>query len=209
MPLNSFRFLLLILALTALTALGACRGATSPAVRFYTLSPVFDGTQASNPMSQGDSPTIGVGPLLIPREIDRPNIVTRTAQGEMHIDEFHRWAGTMEDSILGLLTQDIALELNSELVVAHPWTNFIDPDYRVPITIMRLDGELGGEVTLEATWGVTPRDQRRAAVVHRSSIKQATTGTTYADLVAAHDRALSTLAKTIVAEIIALRAAGQ
>lgn len=208
MPATNRRLLILVLAIAALTAVGACRSA-APTVRFYTLSPVSDAPAASAMAERGAGFSVGVGPLTIPREIDRPNIVTRTADGQLHIDEFHRWAGTMEDSVLSLLTRGIAAELDSELVVAHPWTNFIDPDYRLPINILRLDGELGGTVTLEATWGVTPHGQRRAVVVHRSTITEPTAGPGYAELVKAHNRALATLSRTIVEEIETLRAGGQ
>ncbi|BBD07552.1 PqiC family protein [Desulfovibrio ferrophilus] len=193
--------------LLTLMALGACRGAVPP-VSFYTLSslPVTGNTEQTIP---ANALAVGVGPLTIPRMIDRPNIVTRTAQGELHIDEFHRWAGTLESTVLGTLTQNITRQLGSDHVVAYPWTNFIAPDYRVPIDIMRLDGELGGVVTLEATWGVTPSGQRRAAVVRKTEIHEQSTGASYADLVAAHNRALEKLANMIATEIDTLRATGQ
>ncbi|MBU1002474.1 MAG: PqiC family protein [Proteobacteria bacterium] len=200
---NTLPTLVLLLALTTLCS---CRSSVPP-VAFYTLSPVS--AVSPEQTAQADVLAVGVGPLTIPRMIDRPTIVTRSAQGELHIDEFHRWAGTLESTVLDSLTQNIAQQLGSEQVVAYPWTNFIDPDYRVPIDILRLDGELGGLVTLEATWGVTPGKERRAAVVRMTTLCEQTTGGSYADLVAAHDRALETLAQMIATEIETLHAADQ
>jgi len=199
---RNLQTLLLLLALTALTA---CRGAVPP-IAFYTLSSL---PAATDQTALASAPSVGVGPLTIPRMIDRPHIVTRGAAGELHIDEFHRWAGTLESAVLNSVTQSVAKKLGSERVVAYPWTNFIDPDYRVPIDILRLDGELGGIVTLDATWGVTLRDKHRASVVRKATIREQTAGPSYADLVAAHNRALETLSAMVVAEIEALRTAGQ
>lgn len=196
-----------LVLLLALTAFPACRSSVPP-VAFYTLSPV-SGATGSVQQTLTSSLAVGVGPLTIPRMIDRPTIVTRSASGELHIDEFHRWAGTLESTVLDTLTQSIARQLGSEQVVAYPWTNFITPDFRVPIDILRLDGELGGVVTLEATWGVTPSSRQHAAVVHQAEIRQQTSGKDYADLIAAHNLALEALAQRIAAEIASLHAAGQ
>ena len=116
---------------------------------FYTLAPA---DEIAAPAAGG--PAVGVGPLTIPRSIDRPHIVTRRGANQLHLAEFHRWGAPLGDEILAALGRDLSALLGSEQVVAYPWANFMDPEYRVPVDILRLDGSLGGEVVLDATWGV-------------------------------------------------------
>jgi len=195
--------LALLLALGAATALAGCRGAVPPTA-FYPLAPA-----ESRALEPGPGPSVGVGPLDIPRVIDRPQLVIRESDQSLRLEEFHRWAGPMEEAVLGHLTRNVAVLLDSQNVVAHPWEGFIDPDYRLPVTLTRLDGAPGGEVVLEATWGVIPRGAARAEAVHRTVLREPVPGMDHAALVAAHSRALGALAREMASAVLALRAQGR
>jgi len=189
------------LALLALAALAACRGPL-PAMHYYTLTP-----QAAPAAAPAASPaSVGVGPLDIPRALDRPQIVTRTTENQFAMAEYHRWGGSLAGDALAVLTQDLSALLGSDRVVAHPWTRFITPDFRVPVEIQRLDGALGREVTLTATWAVHYGEERAPRVVRRTTIVEPAAGPDYADLVAAHSRALAALSREIAAELTRLMA---
>ena len=185
-----------LLALTALAALPACRGAM-PAMHFYTLSPLA--APAAAPAANG--PSVGVGPLSLPQALARPPIVPRAAGNELDMAEFHRWGGSLSGDILSTLTQDLAALLGSDRVVSHPWTRFITPDYRVPVEIHRFDGALGKEVTLAATWAVHYGDEHAPRVVRKSTLTAPVAGSDYPALVAAHSKVLGDLAREIAAEL--------
>lgn len=189
---------LVLLALAVLAALAACRGQT-PQMTFYTLTPI---DEAASP---GGGPSVGVGPLAIPRVIDRPHIVTREGDNRLHLAEFQRWGGPLEGEVLGVLTRNLSALLESEQVTAYPWTGFMEPDYRVPVDILRLDGGLDGEVVLTATWGVAGPGSERAASVHTFHVAEPVDGDGYPDLVAAHSRALAALSRAIAGEIDRMR----
>lgn len=183
-----------LLALAA--ALAACRG-PMPAMQFYTLTP-----QAAPAAAPAPNPaSVGVGPLDIPLALDRPQIVTRSAENRLDMAEFHRWGGSLAGDILASLTADLSALLGSDRVVAHPWTRFIEPDYRVPVEIHRFDGKLGGEVTLVATWAVHRKGEAEPRVVRKSFLAEPTAGPDFAALVAAHSRALAGLSREITVEI--------
>ncbi|MEW5773069.1 MAG: PqiC family protein [Thermodesulfobacteriota bacterium] len=186
--------LALLTVLLALTALPACRG-PMPDMRFYTLTPQARPTAAAAPAA------VGVGPLVIPLALDRPQIVTRTAENQLSMAEFHRWGGSLSGDVLAAVTQDLSALLGSDRVVAHPWTRFIEPEFRVPLEIHRFDGTLGGDVTLVATWAVQRNGEPAPRVVRKSSFTEPAAGTDYAGLVAAHSRALAALSQEIAAEL--------
>jgi uncharacterized lipoprotein YmbA len=200
-PARTLRTLALLLGLAA--ALCGCRGAVEPTA-FYTLE-----SRSPAALAPGPGPAVGVGPLEIPRVIDRPQLVIRDSGQSVHLEEFHRWAGPLDEAVLGALVGEIAALLDSQRVVGHPWEGFIDPDYRVPVTVARLDGAPGGEVVLEATWGVLPRGAERAEVVRRTTLREPVAGADHAALVAAHGRALGALAREMAEAILALRARGR
>lgn len=66
-----------------------CTG-TSPPSTFYLLSAIPEATQPIEKASGGSS-SIVVGPLSMPAYLERIQIVTQAGDGEMVIDEFHRW----------------------------------------------------------------------------------------------------------------------
>ncbi|WP_461210203.1 PqiC family protein [Desulfocurvus sp. DL9XJH121] len=191
---------LLCAALAALLCLASCRGA-APQMNFYTLPPA----EALPAGARADGPSVGVGPLVIPRTIDRPHIVTRETDNRLRLAEFQRWAGPLGDEVLAALTRTLAARLGSEEVLAYPWSEFKEPDFRVPVEIQRLDGRLGGKVVLEATWGVAAPGERQARAVHafRTAVPTADAG--YPALVDAHAKALEELGGVIATEIQGMR----
>jgi hypothetical protein len=186
------------LALLALAALAACRGPL-PAMHFYTLTPLAAPAIATDAAAAKAS--VGVGPLNIPRALERPQIVTRSDGNQLDIAEFHRWGGSLSGDILSTLTQDLSTLLGSERVVAHPWTRFITPDFRVPVEVHRFDGALGKEVTLVATWAVHHGDEHAPRVVRKTTLTEPVASQDYAALVAAHSKVLDDLAREIATEL--------
>lgn len=199
-----------ILALLALSALllatASCRNAAQP-MHFYSLTPLEAARQPS--MDDADHRSmgvaVGVGPLDIPLGVDRPNIVTRTGPNTLKLAEYHRWTGTLQNDMLQVLTQNLGQLLDSDRVVEFPWSNFMVPEYRVPITVHRFDGELGGEVVLDATWAIARNTSRQSLVVRKSVITEPVQGQAYEDLVAASSRALAGLSRDIAEQMRRLR----
>ena len=68
-----------------LLVLGGCLG--TPPTRFYLLPTLTD---VSAPAATGERAlTIGVGPVTLPPYLDRPQIVTRASQAQLHVAEKH------------------------------------------------------------------------------------------------------------------------
>ena len=140
---------------------------------------------------------VGVGPVQLPKIIDRPQIVTRIGPNKINVDEFHRWAGSVYEDFLRVVTMNLATFLQSNLVVAYPWEDYLDPDYRVYMEVQQFDGRLGQYVQLVITWTITAREAREILLVHKSSIKEPVQGEDYDAFVAAKSRILGTLSRQI------------
>jgi uncharacterized lipoprotein YmbA len=184
----------------ALVFLAGCRSATSP-VEFYTLSPLTAVAEADKVAGSADSIAIGVGPVQIPKIIDRPQIVTRIGPNKINVDEFHRWAGSVYEDFLRVVTMNLSTLLQSSLVMAFPWEDFFDPDYRIYMEVHQFDGRLGQYAQLDVTWTITGRGDREILLVRKSLIREPARGEDFDSLVAAKSRILATLSRQIAPEI--------
>src|SRR5262245_682909 len=99
-------------------ALAGCRSVADP-TRYYVLSPtqVLDPT----PATAVSSAAIGVGPVLIPGYLDRAQIVTRGADDEFDLSQYHRWAEPLDRGIAQVVADNLASQLGSERIAVFPW----------------------------------------------------------------------------------------
>jgi hypothetical protein len=179
--------------------LTAC--STTPAVKYYTLNP-FSEMQADIPQAvSGDTLAIGVGPVELPKFLDRPQIVTRKSQNRVEVSEFHRWAGSFSEDFLRVLAKNISMLLPADRVGAYPWTDRFSPTYRIPLTVEQFDGQLGDHVVLNVTWSVWHQKDTNEPVIKHTRIKEPVSHEDYDALVEAQSRAIATLSRAIVDEI--------
>ncbi len=104
-------------AVLAMAALGGC--GTSPATRFCVLTPIAENGAGPSPVS--GAITIGVRSVVLPDELDRPQIVTRTGANTVHLAEFDRWSASLRDSVMRVIGDDLAALLPGDRVAVYPW----------------------------------------------------------------------------------------
>jgi uncharacterized lipoprotein YmbA len=169
--------------------------ASSPQPRFYTLS----STLSSKTMPKADV-SVSVGPVSVPSGVDRPQIVVRTGSNQVHIDEFERWASPLKEEIARSVADNLASMLGTAHVTVFPQSPAADASYRVGIDVLRFESEPGRAATLDVFWTVnsTKDGQSQSS---RTTITESTQGGGYAELVAAHSRALGRLSGEIAAKI--------
>ena len=174
---------------------------TTPAVKYYTLNPGFDIKPDNFQAVSGDVLSIGVGPVELPKFLDRPQIVTRKSQYRVAVSEFHRWAGSFSEDFLRVLVKNISVLLPADRVSAYPWTDQVSPTYRIALTVDQFDGQLGGDVVLNVTWSVWSQKGANESVIRHTRIKEPVSAENYDALVEAQSRAIATLSRAIVDEI--------
>ena len=74
-------------------------------------------------------------------------------------------------------------------------------DYRIGVEVLRLDGSLGGDVSLEAWWMVLSGDGKKMVLNKKSTFTEAVAGKDYNSLVAAQSRNLGALSREIAQAI--------
>jgi uncharacterized lipoprotein YmbA len=185
-----------ILMVLVILALAGCRSSTSP-VEFYTLSPMSVVSETDKVTGLGDNIAVGVGPLQIPKLIDRPQIITRIGPNKIEVDEFHRWAGSVYEDFLRAVTMNLAALLQSGLVLSYPWEDYFEPDYRIYMEVHQFDGLPGQFAQLDITWTITGRDDRQILLIKKTLIQEPTQGDDFDAFVAAKSRILANLSRQI------------
>ncbi|MBE0618061.1 MAG: membrane integrity-associated transporter subunit PqiC, partial [Proteobacteria bacterium] len=164
--------------------------------RFFLLEPLADASPASS--RSGTGPAIGIGPVEIPRYLDRPNIVTRGASNEVQVADFVLWAEPLVDGVPRILAEDLSALLGTERVYGFPAKLPETLDFRVSVEVLRFDGTLGGEARFEARWTVLDLRQGLHVAARRSSVKtRKVQGPDYGALVTAMSGTLADLGTEI------------
>ena len=175
--------------------------ASSKPTRFYSLNPSATTVQETKPSADDGCLSLGIGPIKIPNYLAQPKIVTWTGPNELTPAEFDRWAERLEDNLTRVLAKNLSNLLCTQSIVLFPWRGKIPMDYRIEVEVLRLDGSLGGDVTLEAWWMVLSGDGKKMVFNKRSTFTAAVAGKDYSSLVSAQSRTVGLLSNEIAQAI--------
>lgn len=195
-----------ILAILA-ASLGGC--GSTPASRFYHLDSLAGGS-GTGQAAQGGKMVVAIGPVRIPDYLDRPQIITRRGENEFRLSEFDRWAGSLENDIVRVLSENVSAQLPPSHYLVIRWSPLLESQiassYRVELIVNRFEGELDGQVVLKAQWGIF--SDGKFILHNESRIAEPVAGKDYSLLVRAMSAALEKLSRDIAAEITSLGGQG-
>ena len=192
-----------VLALVAV-ALGTplmVGGCASQPSRFYLLSALPSAETVALAPSGEQGPTIGVGPVTLPRYVDRPQIITRTSPYELQLAEFDRWAESLDTNFSRVLADNLSLLIPASRVVIAPWLRTTPIDYQIIVEVTHFLSQLGGESLLIADWTLFKGEGQQALISGKSRFSAATGGQDYAAIVAAMSQTVASLSREIATAI--------
>lgn len=131
--------------------LGGC--ASSPPSSFYTLTAMAEGASGEVGI-HGGRLAIGVGPVTIPRFLDRPQVVRRQGENALTVDEFHRWGGSLDDDFPRVFSENLAQLLQTSRIVLFPTELRLKLDFRVLAEIMAFEAGPSNQALLKVRWAV-------------------------------------------------------
>ncbi len=180
-----------------LLLLAGCGGRSAPTA-YYML----DSGTTTPRIENVAAPALQLRKVDIPGYLDRNAIVTRDSGGvRLTLAEFHMWAEPLSGGMQRVLTEVMTPRLLEQGVLLQP----LDDDSRGPLQIfmevLRFDGTLGQEATLEVRWTLRNGDDR--TVARGSFVEREPTGTTYESLVQAQSRLLVRLGEDLAPKLAA------
>ncbi len=175
----------------------AWAGCASPRSNFYSLG------SAAKPAAASADYSVAVGPVTVPAEVDRPQMVVRVGPNEVAVEEFHRWASPLPEAIARAVAGNLSAALGTPYVSVYPEPTSAGARYRVVIDVMVFDSAPGESASLDAVWAVrSARDGTSRA--GRTLAREAPQEKGYPALAAAHSRALGKMSSDIAEAINAL-----
>ncbi len=184
-----------VTAIFLATSLAAC-GASRP-VTYYNLTALPPASETRHEPSEGTGLSLGLGPIILPESLSRPQMALRMDDQRLRYDDLHRWSGSLSEDFAETLLEDILSRLPpGTTALVFPWQGHFSPSHRLTMTVIRFDGALGGQVTLKARWSLT--QGQTLVATRQSEFTVPTSGPLYRDLVTAQSQAVAKLGKEIV-----------
>jgi uncharacterized protein len=141
-------------AAVALAVAGCVPLKRTPEARFFVLQPLA--TASASPAAGPDVGLVGVLPVRLPGHLDRPQVVTFTAPGELRVNEFLRWGEPLDSGITRTLAENLTALLPGHRVVRAPWTSAVLLRCRVAVDVRVFGPQTDGAVHLEGHWTLLP-----------------------------------------------------
>jgi uncharacterized lipoprotein YmbA len=188
----------LLLATFALVGCGS-----PPRDRYYTLS----ANVGAQPVAQDAAAKYGVviGPVTIPEVIDRPQMVVLMADSQVSMAEQSRWAEPLAGGISRVVADNLVNLLPDARVSAFAQSRTVVADYRVLVDVQHFDATIGEGVRDEFLWVVRAANKEGVTRSGRTIAREEAKSGEYAELVAAHNRALEMLSRDIAVAIQTLK----
>ncbi|HKF61278.1 MAG TPA: PqiC family protein [Dongiaceae bacterium] len=155
-------FILLGFALLALTG---CPG--NAPTRLYVLTATTDKPASTSP----EGAAIGVGPITLPKYLDRPQIVTRVAANSLDQANLDQWGGDLNDNITRVVATNLSNLLATDRVSLYPWKDGAPVDFQVTMDISRFEQDKDGNAVLNVFWSIVNKDGTML-LMRRSSYTQ-------------------------------------
>src|SRR5215471_21468365 len=156
-------FILLGFALLALTG---CPG--NAPTRLYVLTATTDKPASTSP----EGVAIGVGPITLPKYLDRPQIVTRVAANSLDQANLDQWGGDLNDNITRVMATNLSNLLATDRVSIYPWKDGAPIDYQVTLDVSRFEQDKDGSVVLNVFWSIVNGKDNTVLLMRRGSYTQ-------------------------------------
>lgn len=195
-------------ALFCITMLLVNGCASSVPTRFYILSALVPAGGADGAGCRGGRTfTVGIGPIEVPRYLDRPQIMTRLGPNELALAELDLWAEPLKEAIPRVLARNLHAQTCAEVEI-DAWKKPDRADYLLTAVVNRLDGTLGGDAVLEVKWTLTDERMKKTIMTRTSTYTESVATQDYRTLAASYSSLLAAFGREVAGALAPLPAEG-
>jgi uncharacterized lipoprotein YmbA len=133
--------------------------------------------------------------ITLPEAVDRPQLVLRTGENVLSVNEHARWAEPLRSAFALVLAAEMRAALGGAPVLVRA-AGTDDAAWKLSVDVQRFEARAGRGAVIEAVWSLRRKDGTKA-LARSSSITEAANGEALETLVAAQSRAVATLAREI------------
>jgi uncharacterized lipoprotein YmbA len=177
--------------------------------KFYLLTPTTNTSatvaEAAHNGFGGDF-VIGLGPIHLPKYLDRPEIVTRAAPNRLELSKEDRWGESVQNGFTSAMERDLTADSGTGRVIVFPWYNTVHVDMQVQIDVYRFETDGNGNAQLSTKWTILDSTGKSILYTVVSDITQPSKPGDVTDATAALSRTIADLSGQIANMIHQLRA---
>ena len=170
---------------------------TSQPSHFYLLRAVSAASVSDLSETKPSSLSFGLGPVTLPKYLDRPQIVTKAGAHEVELAEFHKWAEPLSENMSQVLAENLSAFLSTDQIEQYPWPGSTPVDYQIVVDVLQFDGIRGGEAVLVARWSLLSGKNQTLITTKKTHVTQHPTSQEYEALVEAMSQNLMDLSREI------------
>jgi uncharacterized lipoprotein YmbA len=175
--------------------------------KFYLLTPTADTAAPATGSTQSTNGnfTIGLGPINLPKYLDRPEIVTRAAANRLELSKEDRWGESIQNGFTRAMERDLAAQAGAAIVV-FPWYSTVHIDMQVQIDIYRFETDAQGTATLSGKWTILDSTGKNILYTVESNLTQPSKPGDHTEAAAALSRTIGDLSAQVANMLQQLRA---
>lgn len=140
---------------------------------------------------------MGVGPITIPSHLDRSQIVTRSSDNRLVINQFDRWAEPLDENIQRVLIENLDHRLSPQRIETFPWNSRDGVVWQIVVDLGQFERQPDGSVQIAARWKIVNFNSGETAVSERFTDSVVPKDTTTEATVAAMSVLLGRLSDSI------------
>ena len=140
---------------------------------------------------------VALGPVTLPAELNRKQLVTRDTGNRVKLAEFHRWAGPLQDNITSVLTANLAARLGIQRIAPYNQKSLFPFTHHVIFSINRFDSWPANEIILNVTWSIKKTGVSEPLFVQRCEIRKQVATPDYTGMITAQSKALADISSQI------------
>mgnify|MGYP001826109207 CR=1 FL=1 len=183
-------------------ALAGCLGGPSAPTNFYMLSALSPSPAGTSATTAEGRIRIGLVTVVVPEYLNRNEIVVNLDNTLYQLAEFNQWAEPLNDNLTRVLEENLTNLMGNDLNdIIFASDSSIPADYRLEVDVIRLDGNLGDQVTLVAQWALLEAEEDDLILMRRSKYLEPAADNTYKGLVLAKSRMVEELSRDIAADV--------
>ena len=183
-------------------ALTGCLGGQSPPTNFYMLSPLSPSPAETSSASTEARIHIGLETVVVAEYLNRSEIVVNLDNTIYQLADFNKWAEPLSDNLTRVLEENLTHLLQADSISVFLASDSSIPfDYRLEVDVLRLDGNLGDQITLVAQWALLEAEEGDLKLMRRSEYQEQAVDNTYKELVLAKSRTIERLSQDIAVAV--------
>ncbi|MEO5340445.1 MAG: PqiC family protein [Magnetococcus sp. MYC-9] len=144
----------------------ACAGG-SPPVRYYLLTPTAS-TESPTRKASHEQPLIVVEPVELPPYLNRAQIVTRSSENHLHMQQTEQWGDHLRENISRVVLENLSALLGTDRITSPTALPQERSSLRIATQISQFEQGADGRVVLKARWRLLDAQTGRHLVVQHA-----------------------------------------